>query len=216
MASLSVPRLTLGSELFPGAAGAQSSAGRQRWGARSEPYHELGVAILEGAPRVPVALLLPVHHAALHGVLDLGESRVVHGSPRMWPRESAVRPGRAAGLCLRKGSLCAGPCLPSLSQSLSVPFTGTSTPRKRATALPACRQAAEGTGVHAVQASPGPRLTPWRHRSVHKGPWGAQHVCGARSIKGGLTCYGHGLFRKGPPKQPAQSLSTEDRQGWSA
>lgn len=36
-----------------------------------EPYHKLGVAILEGAPRVPVALLLAIHHAALHSVLDL-------------------------------------------------------------------------------------------------------------------------------------------------
>ena len=56
-----------------------------------EPYHELGVAILEGAPRVPVALLLAIHHAALHSVLDLQmESR---GS--QWPAMPPT-PGRRA------------------------------------------------------------------------------------------------------------------------
>lgn len=67
-----------------------------------------------------------------------------------------------------------------------------------------CRQAAEGTGVHTVQASPGPRLTPWRHPSVHKGPWGAQHICGARSVEGGLT-----LWPRALQKGATQAASTE-------
>lgn len=46
-------------------------------------YHELGVAVLEGAPRVPVALLLSVYHTALHSVLDLEEGK--HVSRKPWP-----------------------------------------------------------------------------------------------------------------------------------
>lgn len=50
------------------------------------------MAVLEGAARVPVALLLTVHHAALHGVLDLrGEGR----SARTPPQEA--RAAREAG-----------------------------------------------------------------------------------------------------------------------
>lgn len=60
----------------------------------SEPYHELGVAVLEGAARVPVALLLTVHHAALHGVLDL-RGRGGQRGPE----------GRAGG---PRGGVCAG------------------------------------------------------------------------------------------------------------
>lgn len=48
----------------------------------SKPYHELGVAILEGAARVPVALLLAIDHAALHSILDLErESKGIDGQP---------------------------------------------------------------------------------------------------------------------------------------
>ena len=77
-ASLHFPNLKLGSEvlligLLETPVGVPS---RGSLCPGPEPYHELGVAILEGAPRVPVALLLAIHHAALHSVLDLGrESR---------------------------------------------------------------------------------------------------------------------------------------------
>lgn len=98
MVSLSVPSLRLGSELFPRAAGAQSSSewreAAPRRAPSSEPYHELGMAVLEGAPRVPVALLLAVHHATLHGVLDLGrENRAVPSSPGLHPRRGTGRQG---------------------------------------------------------------------------------------------------------------------------
>lgn len=49
----------------------------------NQSYHELGVAILEGAPRVPVALLLAVYYPALHSILDLEEGKQVSGEP--WP-----------------------------------------------------------------------------------------------------------------------------------
>lgn len=92
----------------------------------SEPYHELGVAVLEGAARVPVALLLAVHHTALHSVLDLGgDGR----SARTLPHEACTAPeGQAEG---PRGGVCVG-CPPRTRQAqgpppvsvLSVPFVG--------------------------------------------------------------------------------------------
>lgn len=61
--------------------GLEAPGGGTRWVRQPESpgpesYHELCVAVLEGASRVPVALLLPVNHTAFHSVLDLGrESR---------------------------------------------------------------------------------------------------------------------------------------------
>lgn len=66
----------------------------------SQSYHELGMAVLEGAPRVPVALLLAIHHAALHGILDLGRERGVSVCSRARGHGSSGVPG--------KGQACSG------------------------------------------------------------------------------------------------------------
>jgi hypothetical protein len=55
----------------------------------SQSYHELGVAVLEGAPRVPVAFLLAVYHTALHSILDLGRKDRVGGQSQTPVRDES-------------------------------------------------------------------------------------------------------------------------------
>lgn len=83
-----------------------------------EPYHELGVAILEGAPRVPVALLLAIHHAALHSVLDLrSRAEAVDGQPA--PRD---RDGRKGRLSPSRAAFQRGAALPPGRTRAHVPW----------------------------------------------------------------------------------------------
>lgn len=80
LGSLSFPNLELGSDVLTGPRKSQRQPAMG-----SGPYHELGVAVLEGAPRVPIALLLAVYHAALHSILDLGrESRGGQRRALLW------------------------------------------------------------------------------------------------------------------------------------
>lgn len=68
------------------------------------------MAVLEGAPRVPVALLLAVHHAALHGVLDLG--REESGAQQPQAACDLVGGGGEHGVASLRGPCAPGPSLP--------------------------------------------------------------------------------------------------------
>lgn len=166
LASLSVPSLTVGSELFPGAAGAQSSAGRQRWGTHARsPTMSWAWPFWKEPPESPLPSSCRSTTRHFTASWTWGErAERSTAVPDCGPVGRRQGQGEQHGLCLREGSLCAGPCLPSLSQGLSVPFTGTSTPRKRATALPAglCpTDLPSGCGGHRGPHRPGkPRAPP--------------------------------------------------------
>lgn len=63
----------------------------------NQSYHELSVAVLEGAPRVPVALLLSIYHTTLHSILDLEEEKHVSREP--WPHITSQRASWEHTLC---------------------------------------------------------------------------------------------------------------------
>lgn len=90
----------------------------------SQSYHELGMAVLEGAPRVPVALLLSIYHTALHSILDLEEGKHVSREP--WPHAVPLQGASLEHTLCEEERACKTKTLgvPDAGKELQAPLAG--------------------------------------------------------------------------------------------